>query len=215
MFSRILLKMGLAGLLVLLSAVGLSAATIGPGADCDTCLGGAYGLSADLLSATDSQETFRITYSIDLSLYNGPAAATYVSALAAKVASGPNLYSWETVLPGGTPTDGVWVDETGNLNSGGCDGSGGGWVCLQWVSGNQLLVGGSYAWVFDVTVKKGTLMDVASIQANFDPPTGVLMSEKITVPEGGATELPLLLSGLGLVLFCRKWKRSTRSCEGT
>jgi hypothetical protein len=153
-----------------------------------------------------------VTYDLDLTGYDGPAEATFVSALAAKVTSGPNLYSWNTVIPGGTPTGGTWVDAVGNLNSGGCGGSGGGWVCLQWTAGDQLLVGGTYSWVFDVTIKKGTLMDVASIQANFDPPTGVLLSEKITVPEGGATELLLSLSGLGVFLL---WRNKTRFAQGT
>jgi hypothetical protein len=62
--------------------------------------------------------------------------------------------------------------------------------------------------VFDVTIKAGTLMDVASVQANFDPPTGLLMSEKVAVPEGGAVELPMLLTGLGFLLF---WRRKALS----
>jgi hypothetical protein len=51
-------------------------------------------------------------------------------------------------------------------------------------------------------------MDVASVQANFDPPTGLLMSEKVAVPEGGAVELPMLLTGLGFLLF---WRRKALS----
>lgn len=203
---RILRHISLAGLAVLLSSTGLSAATIGP--DCDSCFGGVYSLSAGLLSTVGTQETWRVTYDLDLTGYDGPAEATFVSALAAKVTSGPNLYSWNTVIPGGTPTGGTWVDAVGNLNSGGCGGSGGGWVCLQWTSGTQLLVGSAYEWVFDVTIKAGTLMDVASVQANFDPPTGLLMSEKVAVPEGGAVELPMLLTGLGLLLL---WRRKALS----
>jgi hypothetical protein len=203
---EIMRKMSLAALCVLLSPVGLHAGTIGP--DCDSCFGGVYSISADLLSAAGSQETWRVTYGIDLTGYNGPSEATFVSSLAAKVVSGPNLFDWETVVPDGTPTGGTWNDTTGNLNSGGCDGSGGGWVCLQWTSGTQLLVGSAYEWVFDVTIKAGTLMDVASVQANFDPPTGLLMSEKVAVPEGGAVELPMLLTGLGFLLF---WRRKALS----
>jgi hypothetical protein len=202
MSTGIARKFALAGLAVVLGPLGLSAGTIGP-EDCDSCFGGAYSLSAALLSSNGSMETFLVTYGIDLTSYDGPADATYVSALAAKVVSGPNLYDWETVA---APTNGDWVDHAGNLNNGGCDGSGAGWVCIE-TMGNTLQVGGTYEWLFKVTVKAGTLQDVGSIQANFAPPTGLLMSEKVAVSEAGAAELPLLLSGLGLVVFWRK--RST------
>jgi hypothetical protein len=120
--------------------------------------------------------------------------------------------SWNTVVPGGKPTDGSWLDVTGGLSNGGCNGAGGGWVCIQWSSGNQILVGGVYEWVFDVTVKKGSLLDVGSIKANFDPPNGLILSENIAVavPEGGAAELMLMLGGLSLFLF---WRRNAPLSE--
>jgi hypothetical protein len=152
------------------------------------------------------QQTYRITYDLDLSGYDGPAEATYVSAVAAKVVAGPDLISWNTVAGFGAPTGGTWVDATAGLNNGGCSGSGGGFVCTQWQSGEKMLVGGVYSWVFDITVKTGTLLDVGSIKANFDPPQGLLLSENVAVPESIAAEIPLLLAGLGLFVM---WRRKT------
>jgi hypothetical protein len=201
----------------LLSSAALTAGTIGP--DCGSCFGGVYSVSADLLSTAGLQQTWRVTYDLDLTGYNGPSTATYVSAVAAKVVSGPNLYDWETAVPGGTPTNGTWVDKTGGLSNGGCNGSGGGWVCLQWTSGAQLLVGSAYTWVFDVTIQSGTLLDIGSIKADFDPGNGIILSENINVPgvrvpEGGAAELTLLLGGLGL-LYVWNIKRSKASQHGS
>jgi hypothetical protein len=53
-------------------------------------------------------------------------------------------------------------------------------------------------------MKSGSLLDVGSIQADFDPAPGVLLSEKIGVPEGTPGELPVLLSGFGVFLIWKK-----------
>jgi len=194
---------------LLLSAGVLQAGTIGP--LCDSCFGGIYSLESTLIDDSISGvETWRIEYGLDLSGFSSTPDADYVTSLAAKVVSKPNLISWDTVMPGGTPTLGVWIDTLGGLNSGDCSGSGGGWVCIEWSSGDQLLTGTStdYSWVFDVTIKAGTLIeDAASIKANFGPPQGLLMSEKIALPESAPMELPLLLTGL-VALICVGRKRT-------
>jgi hypothetical protein len=187
-------------------ALGLSAGTLGP--TCASCYGGVYSLGGFLLSSdsTAQTQTYELSYSLDLSKYTGPSGVTEVDQIAAKVVSGPNLIS-SSLVSG--PTGGSWTQLAGNLNSNGCTGSGGGWLCLSYVSGEKLVVGptgtNSGTWIFDVTVKNGTLMDIASIQANFNPATGVLMSEKIGVPEGVPGELPLLLVGLGLIVAWRRY----------
>lgn len=191
-------------LLCLVLASGLSASTLGP--DCASCFGGVYTVSSSLkaTSADGTRQTYRVTYELDLSGYNGPSTVDYIGSIALKGVSGPNLYSAATFS---APTSGVWKQTYGNANSGGCDGSGGGWVCLAYVSGDKLELGTStkYAWVVDLEVKTGTLMVQGSVQANFDPATGVLMSEKIGMPEGVAGELPLLLVSLTAFGIRRKY----------
>jgi hypothetical protein len=84
---------------------------------------------------------------------------------------------------------------------GGCGGNGNGWFCI---GGGHLTGGSTYRLAFDVVFKEGTMISDASIQANWDPPTGVLLSEKVGVPEGSGGELPLLLAGIGGLLIWRK-----------
>ena len=195
-------------LLLLVFTFGISAGTIGP--SCSSCFGGIYTLSGALQSTNGKRETWRITYDLDVSGYNGPSKATYISAIAAKVVSGAKLLRVTTVS---TPTSGIWKKKPGGLSNSGCDGSGSGWVCLQWKSGDKLLLGPGtpiYSWVFDVTMKAGSLKsNDALIKADFNPRKGRILSEKIgvgvKVPEGVTGELPLLLSGLTLSLIW--WKR--------
>ena len=86
-----------------------------------------------------------------------------------------------------------------------------GWLCTKWETGTQLVVSTltKYSWTSNITMVAGTLIDTWSIQADFDPATGQLLSEKGTptkVPEPAT----LALFGLGLTVmgFARRRKRT-------
>jgi hypothetical protein len=172
------------------------------GPDCGTCFGGIYTLEGLLIDdSTAGEETWRFTYTVDLSGYTG--TTDFVGALAYKVTNG---YISDAVVS--APTDGVWSQISGkNINQ--CDGTGMGWLCTEWVLGTQLLVSQptTYSWISNITMVAGTLIDTWSIQADFDPATGQLLSEKaVRVPEPGT----LALFGLGLIAmgFARRGKRT-------
>jgi hypothetical protein len=163
------------------------------GADCGSCFGGVYTVESILVDdSTPGEETWQFTYAVDLTGYTG--STDYVGALALKVVNSTG-YIGDSVVS--DPTGGTWAQVSGkNINQ--CDGSGKGWLCTEWISGDQLLVGfGGYEWVTNITIVAGSLLDTWSIQADFDPARGQLLSEhaSITVSEPGT----LALLGLGLV----------------
>lgn len=175
----------------------------GPG--CSSCFGGVYTLESLLVdNSIAGEETWQFTYSVDLSGYTG--STNYIGALAYKVTNG---YISDTVIS--APTSGTWSQISGkNINQ--CDGSGMGWLCSEWVSGTQLLVSTltTYSWISNITMETGTLLNTWSLQADFDPAQGQLLSEHgtptTTVPEPGT----LALFGLGLTAigFARRRIRS-------
>lgn len=200
-------KFILIGLGALLSTIAANAGTIGP--SCGSCFGGTYSLGGYQVSSTATTETWRYTFTLET---QGVTATdvSYIASLAAKVSTG--LISATTVSG---PTGGSWSAPL--LNSGltdaGCNGSGTGFICIAWLGGDKLKTGAtaasSYSWVFDVKMDAGTSLIDASIKADFDPATGRLLSEKITVPEGGLPlELPLLLSGVGGWMFYSRRRQS-------
>lgn len=171
------------------------------GPDCESCFGGEYTLAGILIDdSVAGQETWQFTYTVDLTGYTG--STDYIGALAFKVTTG---YISDSVVS--DPTSGTWAQISGkNVNQ--CDGSGQGWLCSEWLSGDQLLVGfDGYVWTSLVTMEAGTLIDTWSIQADFDPATGQLLSENaVRVPEPGT----LALFGLGLIAmgFAKRRKRA-------
>jgi len=161
----------------------------GPG--CGTCFGGVYSLEGILVDdSTPGEETWQFTYTVDLTGYAG--STDYVGALTFKAATSTGYISDSVVSD---PTGGTWAQISGkNINQ--CDGSGQGWICTEWMSGDQLLVGfAGYEWVSNITIVAGTLLDTWSIQADFDPAPGQYLSEHATlVPEPGT----LAVFGFGL-----------------
>ena len=200
-------KFILLGLGTLLSTIAANAGTIGP--SCGSCFGGTYSLGGYQVSSTATTETWRYTFTLET---RGVTATdvSYIASLAAKVSTG--LISATTVSG---PTGGSWSSPL--LNSGltdaGCNGNGTGFICIAWLGGDKLKTGAtaasSYAWVFDVKMDAGTSLIDASIKADFDPAAGRLLSEKISVPEGGLPlELPVLLSGVGGWMFYSRRRQS-------
>jgi hypothetical protein len=198
---------------VLLSAVGLHAGSVGP--SCATCFGGIYSLNAELKSSNATTETWNFTYSIDTSEYTGPATGKYITAVAAKVSS-------KKVTPISLDTNfgGSWLPLSNlSLSNLGCLGSGGaGWLCLQGLfSGAKVGSDAVYKWNFTVEMAAGSLLENAKIQANYDPTLKAMMSEHITlspsvsVPEGAPAELPaMLISCVFLLWWAQRRAKSFR-----
>jgi hypothetical protein len=190
-------------------ACAIEAAPIGP--NCGTCQGSIYSLtySGSPIATTGNSETFRITFTIDTSGYNG--GGTNINTVALKVSS--SFLDAELV----SAPDGVasWVEMFGGLNAAGCSGSGSGYDCVRVANfaDAPLVPGGTYVWVFDIEVPTGDLFTgegQASVKARygdeFSAKVGALVSEGITlgVPE------PLLGSLLAIGGKLAVWRRRTR-----
>jgi len=196
---------GVMAMMGLLSAAVAGAGTIGP--SCGSCYGGTYSLDGQLLSAFGI-ETWRFTYTLETQGVTDP-SVSFVSSLAAKVTSSLVLASTVT-----NPSLGSWTSSLNtNLNNNDCSGSGAGWICIAYTGlGGKLLTGASaassYSWVFDATIAAGSVLSTASIQANFAPANGKILSEPILtgsvpLPEGMPFELPLMLTGFGLWMYAQ------------
>jgi hypothetical protein len=196
------------GMVSLPSAVG--ATPIGP--SCGTCQGSSYELSysGSPISTTATTETYRITYTIDTSGYDGP--GVYLDTVAFKVANA--LVSADLIAaPGGVPS---WTEMHGGLSAAGCSGTGSGYDCVRFatqLTNAPAVPGGIYMWIFDVEVSSGTLftgLDEASVKARYvgsgGAKKGDLVSENISltnVPEPG-TALLLVFSSLALRRHARR-----------
>jgi len=184
----------------------------------DTFQGSIWSLTYSGTPLADSDplsEKFRIMLEVDTSGYTG--SGSFLDQVAIKVASSyldVSLFA----APSGTNN---WSLLGGGINSGGCSGSGAGFVCADSNAalngGYGLSVGGIYSWIFDVTVANGTLFtgwDQASVKGRFVDYSGVkvgdLVSENVTllVPE---PEIYAMMGvGLGLLGFIgRRRRRAT------
>jgi hypothetical protein len=183
-------------------ALGVSAGAESIGPSCSSCFGGIYTVTYNGVSSTSTTETREYTYTADLTGYTG-AMTDFISSVALKVTNnvlGASLAS---------PTGGTWTSPFLNTNqtNAGCTGSGSGWVCISGGNSTEAKAGSVYSWVFDITANKSSWLGDTSIQANFDPANGHLLSETIHMPEGPPAELPLTLAGLGVWAF---WQRRNR-----
>ncbi len=162
-----------------------SADPIGP--NCGTCQGSIYVLTypgTALADADPLHETFEVTLTINTAGYTR--GGTDIDDVAVKVS---NSVSAVTLVA--APTSVLdWTVLFGALNSGGCNGSGSGFVCTQ--NHDPLpeaaFVGGILSWTFDITVDNGALFTGAgqsSIKTRYvnaaDNKVGDLVSEEITL----------------------------------
>ena len=189
------------------------ATPIGPA--CGTCQGSIYEISSTGVPLPDADplhETWRITYTIDTAAYSG--GGTHLDSVALKVSSGlfaASLFS----APGGT---GVWTQTLGGINASGCSGSGSGFDCVEATSvgASPAVPGGTYTWVFDLTMDNGTLFTppnpgVSSVKARYVDDYGVkvgaLVSEDITLTTVPEPSTALLLALGGSILAARRSRR--------
>jgi hypothetical protein len=188
--------------LLLLMGVATSAEATPIGPSCGTCQGSIYDLtySGVAISTAGPTDTWRITLTIATAGYN--AGGTHLDTVALKVSA--QLVSANLVTaPGGV---GLWNETLGGLNAGGCNGSGGGFDCVEATSvgTSPAVPGATYTWVFDLEIADGGLFTgllASSIKARYvndaGGKVGDLVSENITlsVPE----------PAFGLLLLAAAW----------
>jgi hypothetical protein len=200
------------GALGLIAAPDASATPIGPA--CGTCQGSIYEIAYDgvPVATTATTETWRITYTIDTSGYDG--GGTRLDTVALKVSA--QLVDADLVAaPGGV---GLWNEFLGGLNAGGCSGSGSGFDCVEATSigTSPVVPGGVYTWVFDLEIANGGLftVDDSSVKARYvdeaGDKVGDLVSESIMltlVPEPGTA---LLVAAGASLLAARRTRSRSR-----
>ena len=109
----------------------LQAGSIGP--DCGSCFGAKYTLeTTGFVDNGNSTQTWGFTYKIDTSdAAISPTKSYYIGSVAVKVTSS-NLTSNAARLNSFSGTSGEkWAVSEANINNGGCEGSGQGWVCFS------------------------------------------------------------------------------------
>jgi hypothetical protein len=181
------------------------ATPIGP--DCGTCQGSIYELSYSgvPIATSATSETWRITYTIDTTGYDG--GGVRLNTVALKVSA--ELLSADLIsAPGGTAN---WIEMIGGLNANGCSGSGSGFDCAKATSvgTSPVVPGGVYTWIFDLEIATGGLftgLDASTVKARYvfsnGNKAGALVSEGITltlvtlVPEPSTALLVLLGAAL-------------------
>ncbi|HEV2175959.1 MAG TPA: PEP-CTERM sorting domain-containing protein [Terriglobia bacterium] len=194
----------LCAIAALLCAAGIGRAD-GIGPNCNTCQGSIYTLTF----AAAGTNTWDIFYTIDTSGYNG--GGTLLDDVAFKATS---MFPTTTTLlaaPGGI---GDWTVENGGINSGGCDGTGGGFVCAfaDSLGVAPSVPDGTYVWEFQIVTTQPPLTGsfASSIKARYTngdgSKVGALVSEPITLQSSTVPEPSSLLLlgssllGLGTIL---------------
>lgn len=165
-----------------------------------------------LADADPLHETYQITLGVDTSGYTG--GGSFLDQVALKVSS--SLFDASLVsAPGGV---GNWTLSAGGISAGGCSGSGGGFECADGLilSGNTPVPGGTYSWIFDLTMDNGILFTdplEASVKGRFvdlsGNKVGDLVSEQIslTTPVPEPEIYAMMGLGLGLIGWVGRRKK--------
>jgi hypothetical protein len=199
---------GMCAMMLALPAVA-EAGTIGP--SCQSCQGGVYTLtynSVPVATSPGQWNVWQIALTIDSRYFdpNRPVTESFIDEVGIKVSSSiataaaapaPRLAGF-TVLTSPTSSLGVsnWTAPlAGGVNAGGCSGSGGGFLCADYLpspgsTAPGVPVNGIYRWTFEVPVSVGALFTppssgAASIKARYvtaaGDKIGALVSEDISL----------------------------------
>mgnify|MGYP005835282417 CR=1 FL=1 len=180
---------------------------IGP--ECGSCYGSTYSLySLGLAGATETTETWRISYAIDTARYLRLGFGDYIGSVAVKVAS--EVVAAALIAAPGLKHE--WNVSLTGLANAGCGSGGGGWVCAE--GGPAAADGSTHEWLFDITVARGALIAApggASVKANYEPPSGWITSEAITLTEAPEPcDAGLLGAGLSAASLAARRRRARR-----
>lgn len=161
-----------------------------------------------LADADPLHETYQITLAVNTSGYTG--TGSFIDQVAVKVSSslfGATLVS----APGGAAN---WVLAGGGLNANGCSGSGSGFECADGLilSGNTAIPGGTYSWIFNLTMNNGALFTTplsASVKGRFvdlsGNKVGALVSENVSLTTVTPVPEPEIYAMMGLGLGLIGW----------
>jgi len=182
---------------------------------CESCFGLNYTLTVE---GTPTGSIFNVTLDISGAPSGLPSSVTRIGSVSAKIGTGVTEAPL-TSAPGGT---GAWSDTNLNsgINSGGCSGSGNGFVCNRQINFNVAgLTNGvsvNYSWVWTgVTVDTGSAASVFTsgtpLKVEFENNSGTLNGNLLseTAVAEPATML-LLTSGLFGVLGLSRLQRRKR-----
>ena len=150
-------------------------------------------------SGYDITLSITITGAVTSGGFTGSGGNDHIAGVSVKIASdilnpslisGPAGATWLAAVEG-------QAGDVSNQSGGDCQGSGSGWVCTTVAAGNAGLLitqGGTYDWKFHVD-NGGALVSAPSIQVNYDPHNGLIVSQTLQVPEPGT----MILLGFGLL----------------
>lgn len=178
------LKIVLAAAVFALTAGALGTANADP-ISCGTpCFGMTFTLTYTEITPTQ----FSIDYTLNTTGSTLP-ATDWVQAVSFKPAS--SILATSAFVSTSAP--GIWSGQLGGLNSGGCDGSGSGYICAS-DGTSALLDGSTYDWIFTINVANASdwllTAGAASIKANFNGPgqcaNGCLVSQDITLQQSSS-----------------------------
>lgn len=174
--------------------------TIGPGS-CGSCEGASYTLTSDFVNHSGTPGVSVMDFTLDINTagvaaFNSVAGAVLTDAsikIASSITSGALI----------APSPAGFAEVAGGLNSGGCNGTGGGFDCAHSAAG--VVTGGHVIFTFQETFNTANLLSgnlAASVKARYVSNTGAflgLTSEDITIQRSTVPEpASLMLLGSGL-----------------
>lgn len=197
---------------LILGTTAAYADSIGP--DCGSCQGSIYTLDfvpalSDLKPSDGKFDTWLVTLTIDTTGYTG--GGTHIDEVAVKISSGVDQ---ATLI---SAPDGLsnWTLIPGGISASGCNGSGSGFECADWVGTGfaSVIPGATLQWVFQIDISGPVFSfdgstELPSIKARYVDDSGnkvgALVSEK--VPEPGT--LALLGAGMAVAAVRRRRARA-------